>query len=119
MPPDHMELSTRNGWYDDTGQVYIYYDLVEICRDTTYRRNKAMKPFPYLTMAMGLTKKICRIYFEWCYMGRDRNFGIGLAIAHSAAEKMEGHLESANQHESEAVFTVSLKIYYDAVKAPS
>ena len=30
---DRMSLSARNGWYDDTGRVYIYYSLDEICGD--------------------------------------------------------------------------------------
>lgn len=48
--------------------------------------------------------------FERCYKGRGGNFGIGLAIAHSAAEKMEGRLEAENQHKGGAVFTLSLKM---------
>ena len=27
---DRMNLSARNGWYDDAGRVYIYYTLEEI-----------------------------------------------------------------------------------------
>lgn len=47
--------------------------------------------------------------FERCYKGRGGNFGIGLAIAHSAAEKMEGRIEAANQKGGGAVFTLFLK----------
>lgn len=58
----------------------------------------------------GIDEKDLPHLFERCYKGRGGNFGIGLAIAHSAAEKMGGHLESANQHVSGAVFTLSLKM---------
>ena len=40
---DRMSLSSKNDWYDDTGRVYIYYTLEEICADMTYGRDKAMK----------------------------------------------------------------------------
>lgn len=57
----------------------------------------------------GIDEKDLPHLFERCYKGRGGNFGIGLAIAHSAAEKMEGHLDAANRQESGAVFTLSLK----------
>lgn len=57
----------------------------------------------------GIDKKDLPHLFERCYKGRGGNFGIGLAIAHSAAEKMDGHLTAANQHKSGAVFTLSLR----------
>lgn len=47
--------------------------------------------------------------FERCYKGKGGNFGIGLAIASSAAQKMNGTLIAANQKDSGAVFTLSLK----------
>ena len=40
---DRMGLSAKNDWYDDTGRVYIYYTLEEICADMTCGRDKAMK----------------------------------------------------------------------------
>ena len=58
----------------------------------------------------GIDEKDLPHLFERCYKGRGGNFGIGLAIAHSAAEKMEGYLKAANQHEGGAVFTLSLKL---------
>ena len=58
----------------------------------------------------GIDEKDLPHLFERCYKGRGGNFGIGLAIAHSAAEKVGGCLEAANQHESGAVFTLSLKM---------
>lgn len=49
--------------------------------------------------------------FERCYKGRGGNFGIGLAIAHSAAEQMEGHLAAANQQKGGAVFKLFLRFF--------
>lgn len=57
----------------------------------------------------GIDEKDLPHLFEWCYKGRGGNFGIGLAIAHSAAEKMGGHLEAANQYGGGAVFRLFLK----------
>lgn len=58
----------------------------------------------------GIEEKDLPHLFERCYKGKGGNFGIGLAIAHSAAEKMEGRLEAANHGISGAVFTLSLKM---------
>lgn len=46
--------------------------------------------------------------FERCYKGRGGHFGIGLAIAHTAAEQMQGQLTAANRQEGGAVFTLTL-----------
>lgn len=56
----------------------------------------------------GIDEKDLPHLFERCYKGQGGNFGIGLAIAHSAAEKMEGRLEAANRQEEGAVFTLTL-----------
>lgn len=58
----------------------------------------------------GIEEKDLPHLFERCYKGRGGNFGIGLAIACSAAKKMEAHLDAANQHTGGAVFTLSLKL---------
>lgn len=58
----------------------------------------------------GIDEKDLPHLFERCYKGKGGNFGIGLAIAHSAAEKMEGRLEAENQHQGGAIFTLSLKM---------
>ncbi|WP_125142345.1 sensor histidine kinase [Clostridium transplantifaecale] len=47
--------------------------------------------------------------FERCYKGKGGNFGIGLAIARSAAQKMGGSLSAANTASGGAVFTLCLK----------
>lgn len=57
----------------------------------------------------GIEEKDLPHLFERCYKGRGGHFGIGLAIAHSAAEKMAGYLEAANQPNGGAVFTLTLK----------
>lgn len=57
----------------------------------------------------GIDEKDLPHLFERCYKGRGGNFGIGLAIACSAAEKMEGRLEATNQNSGGAVFTLFLK----------
>ena len=46
--------------------------------------------------------------FERCYKGRGGNFGIGLALAKTAAERMGGTLTAANQPQGGAVFTLIL-----------
>lgn len=58
----------------------------------------------------GIDEKDLPHLFEQCYKGRGGNFGIGLAIAHSAAEKMNGQLEVSNQCTGGAVFKLFLKI---------
>nr|WP_325305845.1 replication initiator protein A [uncultured Oscillibacter sp.] len=51
---DRMSLSARNGWYDDTGRVYIYYSVDEICGDMTCGRDKAMKLLAELDTKKGV-----------------------------------------------------------------
>lgn len=57
----------------------------------------------------GIEEKDLPHIFERCYKGKGGNFGIGLAIACSAAQKMNGSLAADNQKNSGAVFTLSLK----------
>lgn len=57
----------------------------------------------------GIDEKDLPHLFERCYKGRGGNFGIGLAIAHSAVEKVEGRLEATNRCEGGTVFTLTLK----------
>lgn len=47
--------------------------------------------------------------FERCYKGKGDNFGIGLAIASSAAERMQGIVKGENRPEGGAVFTLTLQ----------
>lgn len=46
--------------------------------------------------------------FERCYKGKGGHFGIGLAIAHSAAAQMRGSLTAQNSPEGGACFTLTL-----------
>lgn len=58
----------------------------------------------------GIDEKDLPHLFGRCYKGRGGNFGIGLAIAHSAAEKMDGQLEAANRCEGGAAFTLLMRV---------
>lgn len=57
----------------------------------------------------GIDEKDLPHIFERCYKGKGGNFGMGLAIACSAAQKMDGTLTAVNQKNSGAAFTLSLK----------
>ena len=46
--------------------------------------------------------------FERCYKGDGGNFGIGLAIAQTAAQRMHGEVSAANRAQGGAVFTLTL-----------
>lgn len=46
--------------------------------------------------------------FERCYKGAGGNFGIGLAIAQTAAQRMHGEVSAANRAQGGAVFTLML-----------
>ena len=51
---DRMSLSIKNEWYDDTGRVYIYYTVEEICNNLTCGRDKAMKLLAELDTVKGI-----------------------------------------------------------------
>lgn len=57
---DRMGLSSRNGWYDELGRVYIYYSLDEIQRDLNCGHEKAVKLLAELdaTKGIGLIERI-------------------------------------------------------------
>ena len=57
----------------------------------------------------GIAERDLPHLFERCYKGKDGNFGIGLAIVRSAAQKMNGELLASNLKNSGAIFTLSLK----------
>lgn len=57
----------------------------------------------------GISEKDLHHLFERCYKGKGGNFGIGLAIARSAAQKIDGDLTADNHDDSGAIFTLSLK----------
>ena len=51
---DRMSLSARNGWCDDTGRVYIYYTVKEVCQDIGCGRNKGMRLLAELDTVKGI-----------------------------------------------------------------
>ena len=51
---DRMGLSSRNGWYDELGRVYIYYALDEIQRDLNCGHDKAVKLLAELDTGKGI-----------------------------------------------------------------
>ena len=51
---DRMSLSAKHGWYDNTGRVYIYYTVDEICEDMTCGRDKTMKLLAELDSGKGI-----------------------------------------------------------------
>lgn len=57
---DRMGLSTRNGWYDRLGRVYIYYTLDEIQENMNCGHNKGVKLLAELdcTQGIGLIERI-------------------------------------------------------------
>lgn len=56
----------------------------------------------------GISLEDASHLFERCYKGKDGHFGIGLAIARSAAEKMHGTLRAENQASGGALFMLTL-----------
>ena len=51
---DRMGLSSRNGWYDDQGRVYIYYPVEEIEEDIGCGHGKAVRLLAELDSAKGI-----------------------------------------------------------------
>lgn len=51
---DRMGLSSRNGWFDSQGRVFIYYTLEEIQTDLNCGRDKAMKLLAELDTPKGV-----------------------------------------------------------------
>ena len=56
----------------------------------------------------GIDEKDLPRIFERCYKGKGGHFGIGLAIARSAAEQMQGTLSAMNRESGGACFTWTL-----------
>ena len=51
---DRMSLSIKNEWYDDTGRVYIYYTVDEVCSNLNCGRDKAMRLLAELDTCKGV-----------------------------------------------------------------
>ena len=54
MLHDRMSLSIKNEWYDDTGRVYIYYTVDEVCSNLNCGRDKAMRLLAELDTGKGV-----------------------------------------------------------------
>ncbi len=37
---DRLELSRRNNWVDETGRVYIYFTVAELCEELSFCKEK-------------------------------------------------------------------------------
>lgn len=57
---DRMELSKKNGWYDQQGRVYLYYTVDEIREDMNCGNDKALKLLAELdtNKGVGLIERI-------------------------------------------------------------
>ena len=57
---DRMGLSTKNGWMDDNGKVYIYFTLEDVQSHLNCRRDKGMKLLAELDdlKGVGLIERI-------------------------------------------------------------
>lgn len=51
---DRMSLSAKNGWQDNTGRVYIYFTIKEVCEAIGCGRNKAIRLLAELDTSKGI-----------------------------------------------------------------
>ena len=51
---NRMSLSAKNGWRDNTGRVYIYFTVKEVCEAIGCGRNKAMRLLAELDTSKGI-----------------------------------------------------------------
>ena len=51
---DRMALSVKNGWLDDTGRVYIYYSVDELCEDLNCSKPTVVKLLAELDSVKGI-----------------------------------------------------------------
>lgn len=51
---DRMSLSAKNGWYDGSGRVYIYYSMDEVMADLNCGHDKALKLLADLDSVKGI-----------------------------------------------------------------
>ena len=51
---DRMSLSVSNGWFDETGQIYVYYTLAEAQSMLGCSRPTALKAFAQLDTESGI-----------------------------------------------------------------
>ena len=51
---NRMSLSAKNGWHDNSGRVYIYFTVKEVCEAISCGRNKAMRLLAELDTSKGI-----------------------------------------------------------------
>ena len=57
MMIDRLVLSTKNGWKDDEGRIYIYFTIEDICESFNCGKDKAIKALKELEKDVGLIKR--------------------------------------------------------------
>ncbi|MDO4531078.1 MAG: replication initiator protein A, partial [Bacillota bacterium] len=57
MMMDRMVLSAKNGWRDETGRIYIYFTIEEICESFNCGKDKAVKALKELEKDIGLIER--------------------------------------------------------------
>lgn len=87
-------------------------NAIRYAKNTVTISMKSLNHYVSISVAddgLGINKKDMPHLFENCYKGDGGNFGIGLYIAYSAAEKMGGTLKAENSSNQGAIFTLILK----------
>lgn len=51
---NRMSLSAKNGWHDNTGRIYIYFTVKEVCEAVGCGRNKAIRLLAELDTSKGI-----------------------------------------------------------------
>ena len=57
MMIDRMVLSAKNGWKDNTGRIYIYFTIEDICENLSCGKDKAVKALKELEKDVGLIER--------------------------------------------------------------
>ena len=57
MMMDRLVLSAKNGWKDNTGRIYIYFTIEDICENLTCGKDKAVKALKELEKDIGLIER--------------------------------------------------------------
>ena len=114
---DRMGLSSRNGWYDELGRVYIYYPLDEIQADLNCGHDKAVKLLALLLMLSPFAPHIVEEMWEnlgfanagmacvqsWPAYDESKTMDAEVTIAVQVCGKMKGTIQVPMDSEEEAV----------------
>ncbi len=116
--------------YDEQDEEYIVIGDEELCEQVicNFLTNAVRYAVSYVEISVhrnrdkvivsvaddgkGISPDDIDHVFERCYKGAGGNFGIGLAIAQTAAHRMKGEVSAANRPEGGAVFTLTLNKVY-------